>query len=540
MKWIAASLFVVLTCFHLPAVLQAQSKGTVLDSIISPESVAAVSLHPKALLELESMELFPHEVLEAYGKEQLGINLKQATDVSIVVEPPGRNGPPRFGMVIQFDEAQTFRGVFEEATKVEEIDGNKYYGFGPRGEPMAISFRGDRTMFVGTPDFIASFDVKRAKVDGPLQKVIDKYPATKLVQFYGAVEPVRDLMIDNLPPANQVPQPFQGWLDAPELADYAYINLDLADTFKVETRVGAVSEKAAKQLRRLQAQSTQMAKAGLMMELANNMSDQSPGMQEAVNTYVERVMEFVETTSKPEVVGNELVYKVGADSGAFQVATIGILTGMLLPAVQQVRFAARRTQSMNNLRQLALAALNYESAYQKFPQHAIYSDDGEPLLSWRVAVLPFIEQNQLYEQFHLDEPWDSPHNIELLDQMPEVYMSPNAGDLEGKTVYQCFTGDQTIFPSGADKKVGFGSITDGTSNTILFVEANPEAAVEWSKPADIPFDPDGDVTAVGNATVGGFPAVFSDGSSHFISKDIDQKILKYLIMMNDGNVVQGF
>ena len=508
MKWIVASLFVVMTCFHLPAALQAQSQGTMLDSIVSPESVAAVSLHPKALLELKSMELFPHEVLEAYGKEQLGINLKQATDISIVVEPPGPNGPPRFGMVIQFDEAQTFRGAFEEATKIEEIDGNTYYGFGRRGEPMAISFRGDRTMFVGTPDFIAGFDVKRAKVDGPLQKVIDKYPATKMAQVYMAVEPVRDLMIDNLPPADQVPQPFQGWLDAPELADYAYVNLDMTETFAVETRVGAVSEKAAEELRRLQSQSMQMAKVGVMMELANNLNGQSPDMQDAVNTYVERVLEFVEIYSKPEVVGNELVYSVKPGDSTVQIATIGILTGMLLPAVQQVRFAARRTQSLNNLRQLALAALNYESAHMQFPQHAIYSDDGEPLLSWRVAVLPFIEQNNLYSQFHLDEPWDSPHNIELLDQMPKIYISPNAGDvsLEGKTVYQCFVGDETIFPEGDDEKTGFGSITDGSSNTILFVETNPENAVEWTKPADIPFDPECDVTAVGNATVGGFTA----------------------------------
>ncbi len=79
-----------------------------------------------------------------------------------------------------------------------------------------------------------------------------------------------------------------------------------------------------------------------------------------------------------------------------------------------------RSQS-NQLRQLAIAALNYESSYQKFPAQANYSDDGKPLLSWRVHLLPFMEQDSLYRQFKLDEPWDSPHNIKLLDR--------NAGDL---------------------------------------------------------------------------------------------------------------
>src|SRR5258707_9716343 len=78
------------------------------------------------------------------------------------------------------------------------------------------------------------------------------------------------------------------------------------------------------------------------------------------------------------------------------VAVIGVLVALLLPAVQAAREAARRNQSLNNLRQISIALQNYHDTRKTFPAHAIYSADGKPLLSWRVQILPFIEENPLY------------------------------------------------------------------------------------------------------------------------------------------------
>ena len=88
----------------------------------------------------------------------------------------------------------------------------------------------------------------------------------------------------------------------------------------------------------------------------------------------------------------------------------GELLGMQLPAVQAARSAAKRATSTNNLKQLSLAMHNYANVHRYFPRQAIYSKDGKPLLSWRVALLPYLEQMPLYNKFKLDEPWDSPHN----------------------------------------------------------------------------------------------------------------------------------
>ena len=109
---------------------------------------------------------------------------------------------------------------------------------------------------------------------------------------------------------------------------------------------------------------------------------------------------------------------------------VGLLIGMMLPAVQAVRQAARETQSVNNVRQMVLSMHNYESKNQKFP---LQNQNG---LSWRVHILPYIEEGNLYERFNLDEPWDSPHNIQLLGEMPSTFECPNVVLEPGFTVYQ--------------------------------------------------------------------------------------------------------
>ncbi len=195
---------------------------------------------------------------------------------------------------------------------------------------------------------------------------------------------------------------------------------------------------------------------------------------------------------------------------------------------------AARSISQNNLKQIALAVHEYHDVNGQFPTAAIYSEDGTPLLSWRVAILPYIEQGHLYKQFKLDEPWDSPHNKKLLAQMPKLY-APVAGQVKDKqsTFYQVFTGKGTVFPG--PKGIRLADITDGTSNTLMVVEAGE--AVPWTKPAELRYAPDRPLPALGGMFVGGFNAAFADGSVRFIKDTTDVKILRALITRNGGEVV---
>jgi prepilin-type processing-associated H-X9-DG protein len=225
-------------------------------------------------------------------------------------------------------------------------------------------------------------------------------------------------------------------------------------------------------------------------------------------------------------------------------ASAPVAVALLLPAVQAAREAARRMQGANNLKQQMLALHNFHDVYAGMP--AAYSTDkeGKPLLSWRVHILPFLEQQQLYQEFHLDEPWDSEHNKPLIAKMPQVFRSPNSLAAPGKTVYLGVGGKQGLLGKPADPKNGqaangvrLADITDGTSNTVMIVEASDALAVEWTKPEEWLPDEKDPLKGLLGLRPNGFNAAFADGSVRFLSKTIDARTLKLLFMRDDGEPV---
>jgi hypothetical protein len=219
-----------------------------------------------------------------------------------------------------------------------------------------------------------------------------------------------------------------------------------------------------------------------------------------------------------------------------------IVVGLLLPAVQKAREAGRDAQSMNNLRQIGLAMHNFHDTHGALPAPASYDGDGKPLLSWRVHILPYIEQDALYKKFKLDEPWDSKHNKELIKEMPTFYKVPGGMKVDdGKTCYLVPTGDDTIFPkgeAGSEKGLKLTAITDGTSNTIMVVEAAPDKAVPWTKPEDWEFDADKPNKGLVGHRPNSFLALFADASVHRIPKSTKDETLKALFTRAGGEVVE--
>ncbi|UUO05793.1 DUF1559 domain-containing protein [Blastopirellula sp. J2-11] len=216
----------------------------------------------------------------------------------------------------------------------------------------------------------------------------------------------------------------------------------------------------------------------------------------------------------------------------------GIMVALLLPAVQQARAAARRMQSTNNMKQIGLALHNYADVYGSFPPAYIADEDGNPMHSWRVLILPFLEQQLLYSQYDFDEPWDGPNNRLLMSQMPETYNDPTVtspGD--GATSYQALSDVSTIMSEAATTR--FMDITDGTSNTALIVE-NTGAMVPWLRPDDtkvaafvqgIPFE---------NGPVGGTQILMADGSVRFISENTAAQTLQGISTRNGGEAISNY
>ncbi len=217
----------------------------------------------------------------------------------------------------------------------------------------------------------------------------------------------------------------------------------------------------------------------------------------------------------------------------------GILLALLLPAVQAAREAARRAQCSNNLKQIGLALLNYEAGNRCFPPAVFTDDGGKPMKSWRVAILPYLEQQALSQQYDSKQPWDSPQNRALGNtpmpgfRCPSDPVAANATE----TNYVRIVGKDTIGGT-PNEAVKLSDITDGTANTIMLVEVSG-LHINWEEPRNVTVDEFMSLVAKGHASFhsGGFQALLADGSVRFISNSVNPKTLRALLLRNDGQPV---
>jgi len=217
---------------------------------------------------------------------------------------------------------------------------------------------------------------------------------------------------------------------------------------------------------------------------------------------------------------------------------VGILIApLLLPAVRAAREAARTAQSMSNMKQIALAMTLFETKEHSLPARAIFDKKGKALLSWRVQLLPYVEQMPLYRQFHLDEPWDSPHNLALAARIPPVYSNPNRPE-DGKTNYLVPVGVGTVFDG--DKQIRLKDVADSGATTIILVEADEDRAVPWTKPDDLDVNFDQPMDGLGHFRARIFLAAFCDGSVHKLSATIDPAAMTaFFARAGDNKVPPG-
>jgi Protein of unknown function (DUF1559) len=196
--------------------------------------------------------------------------------------------------------------------------------------------------------------------------------------------------------------------------------------------------------------------------------------------------------------------------------------------IARVQLTTLRTRNANNLKQLGLGLHIYHDSKGKMPPPAIVDKAGKPLLSWRVALLPYVEQEKLYREFKLDEPWDSEHNKKLIAKMPSTYEPPNVKlDEPGGTLYQLFVG-----PGAYRQGLSFAKVTDGLSQTIFVTEA--AEPVIWTKPEDMSYDPKKPLPKLGGQFGGDFYVAMMDGAVKLVPKTVSEASLRAAITP-DGN-----
>jgi hypothetical protein len=222
--------------------------------------------------------------------------------------------------------------------------------------------------------------------------------------------------------------------------------------------------------------------------------------------------------------------------------------GLVLPCSCEVRDGEGWERSAYSLGCVGRAIRLYHEQHGRLPPAVVRDRDGRPLYSWRVLLLPYLEDDALYQQFHLDEPWDSEHNKRLLERTPPCYLPGLDGDdAPGLTRYQVFVGPGTAFERDG---LTWADFPDGLANTLLVAEAGDP--VPWTKPEDLTYDPAGPLPRLGGLYAKpvrllcyylwrnpGFNAYFADGSAGFIRNDTDEATLRALITRNGGERVDS-
>ena len=531
-------MLVLSTVFSTPMVYAQQPAGAAEPEVdlayVTPDAVAAAVAFPRRLLTDPAMELLPTEVITAAGKKELGIDPLDIEQVLVIVEPP-KAGPPGVAAVFYFSKPYDLDEIMPQLTAntvKAELDGLPYLRANSPMEP-SLFMPDSRTLILGHDAVLRTMVANHsAPVEGALSKLLKVTNVSGDIAAVAVMDPVRQMLSAALAMA-PVPQPFAGVKRIPELVDAVKFQVKIKDGLSGGLAILCPDESAAEELEELINQMLVIGQQMAMAEMSKQADSDDP-VEQAMAQYMKRINQVMFDSSRPSRKGNILAFSSGGagQTELTSVAVVGILVALLLPAVQAAREAARRTQSMNNLRQIGLAMHNYNAVHNHLPARASSGEDGKPLLSWRVHLLPFIEQQALYEQFHLDEPWDSKHNSQLIPMVPEIYRNPSSPAGPDKSDYMVPVADGTIF--GGKEGAQFSDIADGTAGTIMAVEVNPDSAVVWTKPDDFQYNPAEPLAGLGKAHPGGFLALFADGHVKFIDNRIPPQTFRELLMMADN------
>jgi prepilin-type processing-associated H-X9-DG protein len=480
----------------------------------------------------------------------LGVDPLDVEEVVAFVEPP-LAGPPEFGVTIHFvqsfDTAKLPPPVLAQL-QPENLADRPYL---QNANPMlpSLFMQDDQTLLVGRDVTIRR--LLELPKQAPSGALIDRareigggndlYLAVDVAALRPVLVPIINMSVAQR--RTPLPDELRPFLSAPNLISAAELTVNLSAARSSSLAVHANDATAADALESMVSHAIEQQQQKARQFTEKMLSSDDP-IEQAFGRYLDRMSKM--PAGRPPLVrrGDSLVVFDAVIGGPDKVentlvlaAVSGVLVAMLLPAVQAAREAARRNQSMNNLKQLVLSLHNYADSHKKFPAHAIYSKEGKPLLSWRVQVLPYLEEQALYNEFHLDEPWDSPHNRTLIARMPEVFANPSlAAAAEGKTNCLAVVGKNCVF-DGSKDGIGFAQISDGTSKTIVLVEADADQAVEWTKPDDWEFDAKNPKAGIGQFRPGGCNAAWADGRVSFLSNGIDPEILKALMTRNGREVI---
>jgi len=511
---------------------------------LAPNSAAILVARPRQLLTCEATKMLPVEVISASCLKELGFDPVNIKSVLVSATPP-LAGPPNYSVVLELTEHVELTSLSPSIIQ-HTIPGNlKGQDYLQSQHPALPSFYwiDDTTLLVAPEQTLGQLLSGNKRELDSFAKELATGSADDLLLLVNVamLRPLIQMGLSQV--ASDLPPALQGLMELPDHLEQIRAKISISGAGPVELSCTANDAEAADRVEELLDEAI-----GFYRKTAANQAEKMLASEDTVEQAMGRYMvrstpvwtkQLTPTRNENRFTLLEIPPENSYFGGTTGVAVIGVLVALLLPAVQAAREAARRNSSINNMKQLLLCLLIYNDTHGRFPAHASYDDDGKPLLSWRVHILPFMEGNALYKQFHLDEPWDSEHNRQLIPQMPVFFLDPSSKlvQQEGRTHYLGAEGEDFAL-DGTEEGRRIRDFTDGLSNTIMLVQVNDASAVTWTKPEDWEMDPKNKLQGLSpNLHPGIFQAGFCDGHVRAISEDIDQDVLLHLFTIGGGEAI---
>jgi hypothetical protein len=417
-----------------------------------------------------------------------------------------------------YDKARVLRAIAPSARKRHGI-----YATGDEGTGKAAGFHNDRVFLVGPAqrlrDLVDRAGASPAK--GKWERALHLCVGEQQHTIVAGLEPrLLQQEIDRHPPA-------LAWLFKPLWqARTATLTLDLHEEWQSELRLAFGTEETAR--REDKALRAVLILAREYLAHSKKSSETDPDRAAIRSAALQGVAAVLRGASvNPRRTEVKLAFH----------GTLELANALLAEArFSEHQERAARRRSSDNLKQLVQAMLRYHQDQARFPAALVRSKSGKHLHSWRVALLPFLGEETLYQQFKLEEPWNSSHNKKLLSKMPAVFVADAA---KGKaansaTHYRVFVGPGAAFEERQPTRLA--DFTDGAANTLLIVEA--AEAVPWTKPEDLTYDAAKPLPPLGSLLQRGFLAALADGSVRFIDRRaISETLLRALITRNGGELL---
>ncbi len=522
-------------CSALTASAQAVPQTVPRYGDIPSDSLAVASFDLAELRELHAFRYIPWEIATVACREQFGFELSDVQSIDATVQMP--SPMPEVGFSIRLSKPFDIADLTDELlSPIETAPNDKTLRFRdvPDYPMIRIAQKDPQRVIVATQGTMRRMLSQRIQTGGPTMDLLQASRAS--VRLVLNLSKLRDLIGSLYEQASDsIPEIMYDDIETIiALIDNVMVELAASEQSQLRISFGASSvenaETALEAVNRLRSEGMQIARDSIEEQMQDDPSV-SDAMREAVSSYFGRMQSMVNEEGFWSQQNDRIELNM-ENAMMSNYATVGVMTGLLLPAVQAAREAARRMASANNLKQMMLSLLNYEAAQRVFPPRAKRDSEGQPLLSWRVMILPYLEEAELYNEFHLDEPWDSQHNLALLDRMPPCFNNPRVpGLMPGYTVYQAAYGQDIGWP---DEALRFAQITDGSSNTIALVETTGELAVPWTKPDDLDLDLHPIISWMPRI---GANVAFFDGSVSFLSSSIDGDVLRAFFTKDGGELV---